>query len=203
MGAHSRYMGSLVKTAAHSRHTGSLVRPGAHSRYLGSLVRTGAHRKYTGSLVGMGAHSGYMGSPVRTEAHRRYTGSLVRPGAHSRYTGSLVMPGAHSRYTGSLAGSWVRWFLLLVAAEAALQPATPPLPSRVGSGAGRQSPGHLGALAWPASLLGGAADVATGSGNPRWAAVLGRLCLPFPPGPLPDRLSCPGEQGKLPASFRL
>lgn len=79
----------------------------------------------------------------------------------------------------------------------------PPLPSRVGRGAGRQRPGHLGALAWPASVLGGAADAATGSGNPRWAAVLGRLCLPFPPGPLPDQLSCPGEQGKLPAGFRL
>ena len=139
-----------------------------------------------------------------TGAHSRYTGSLVGTGAHSRYTGSLVRTGAHSRYTGSLAGSWVRYLVLVSGGCRGSPSAAPPsLPSRVGNDAGWQRPGHLGALAWPASVLGGAADVATGSGNPHWAAVLGMLCLPFPPGPLPDRFSCPGEQGKLPAGLQI
>ena len=81
---------------------------------------------------------------------------------------------------GSLAEGGGR-FLLLEAAEAACRHPSPLLSGLGGRGAGRQSPGHFGALAWPA--------LQSWVGLLTWLLVLGRLlprgevCLWLPASP--------------------
>lgn len=106
---------------------------------------------------------------------------------------------------GSLAEGGGR-FLLLEAAEAACRHPSPLLSGLGGRGAGRQSPGHFGALAWPASqswvgLLTWLLVLGTLAGQQFWEGCCpGEKCVS---GSLPAQLSCPRDQRKLQARLKI